>query len=366
MIQDVYIIGATGKVGSTLIKQVIEKGDTDASRHANPTRIVGLASSTHTLYLPEGISTERTYAFVNRNYDGARRYQHPNEFLWMVDQYRSNRSTLVFVDATAVDEPMTEFHIYVTGQTTHGLVTANKIPLASHDHSTFQRLTRYPRRYGYRCSVMAGAEAVPHLQDLRDLNDRLYSIEGCFSGTLGFISSELTNSRLSEIVREARDRGYTEPHPRDDLSGLDVAKKLVILARTAGYGVSIEDVNVKPFIPQELLLEGDVNRFLDSLTMLDTEFATRMDYAQANGHTLRYVARMIVKNGTPELEVSLQEVPKESQLGRLEGRENKIIIVSEAYPNGYKVEASGAGLDITATNIRRDLLYLLPERIKTE
>ncbi len=363
MLQDVYAIGATGKVGSTLVRQLIKKGDTSDSHHANPTRIIGLASSTHTIYLPRGISPQQAYAFITRNYIGAQKYQHPTELLEIVNQNRNNTSTLVFVDVTAVDEPMTGFHMYVIKQTPHSFVTANKIPLASHDFSTFQQLTRYPRRYGYRCSVMAGADAVPYLQDLRDLNDTLYTIEGCFSGTIGNITSELEkNIPFSKSIRESHAKGYTEPHPRDDLSGLDVAKKLVILARTAGYSVDIKDVEIEPFIPKEFLFENDVNHFLDSLAMLDREFTERMNYAKVSGKTLRYVARMDAREENPKLKVSLQEVPRESYLGQLEGTKNKLVIISEAYPDGYIIEAIGAGLDVTARNIRRDLLNLLPER----
>lgn len=376
MIQDVYIIGATGDVGTELVKQIFEKGDTDPTRHLNPTRIVGLASSTHTLYLPQGISPEQAFAFKNRDYSNADRYGNDSELLERARYgLRGEESTLVFVDVTSskdpMHDPMTQFHLEVIKQSPYGLVTANKNPIALSDYKTFQILTQDVRRYGYRCSVMAGADAVPFVRDARDLNDRIHSIEGCLSGTNTFIPSELekfeedgvTLNSLSSIVRNAKKNRYTEPHPRDDLNGLDVARKLIVIARSAGLPIGINDISIKPFIPEEYLHEDSVDKFLDSLTSLDGGFRQRMADAKANGLTLRYVARIDMHGEIPLIEVSLQEVPKNSSLGSLEGTLNAIVIVTESYPRGYPIgPAPGAGLEVTARNVRRDLLDLLPRR----
>ena len=360
MTQDVYIIGATGTVGSELVRQVFEKGDTDPAR-PNPTRVVGLASSTHTLYSAKGLTPEQSLAFAGGSHANSRAYRDLNELLGVGSNGRTTEeNVLAFVDATALNEPMAQFHSYVIEETPHGLVTANKNPVALSDYDTFQELTQDPGKYGYRCTVMAGAEAVPLLQDLGDLNDTLHSIEGCFSGTLGYIASELENGgNFSEILREAKDQGYTEPDPRDDLSGLDVARKLVVLARTAGYNVGIGDVHIEPFIPQEYFTDESIDDFLARTTQLDTPFKDRMEAARADGQTLRYVAGMKIEDGTPIIEVSLKEVPVESGLGGLKGTKNKLVVVSGTYPDGYSVEAAGAGPDVTAQNIRRDLSHLL-------
>lgn len=364
MIQDLYIVGATGNVGSTLVKQIFEKGDTDPARHANPTRIVGLASSKHALYLPDGIGSQQAFAFADKKCDGAGEYNNLGELL-QTARYgpRDEKTMLVFVDVTALKEQMIEFHHEVISKTPYSIVTANKNPLAFSDYEVFQELTTDPRRYGYRCSVMAGADTVPFLRDLRDLNDKLHLIEGCLSGTNGFITSELeSGGNLSDILRKAHAEGYTEPHPRDDLNGLDVARKLVVLARTAGYPINMEDIQVEPFIPEQYLLEDDVDRFLDSVSKLDAEFKEKMANAQKKRQTLRYVAQMDVSGETPILTVSLKEVPKTSSLGSLTGTFNKTIITSDAYPRGYSIEAPGAGLDVTARNVRRDLLEMILER----
>lgn len=364
MIQDVYIIGATGRVGQELVKQIFKSGDTEHNRHFNPTRIIGLASSTHTLYLPQGISQEKAIAFSSKKYEGADTFKHLGELLERARYgLRGEESSLVFVDVTALNEPMTQFHLQVIGQTPYGVVTANKNPIALSDYSTFQKLTHDTKRYGYRCSVMAGADVVPFVRDARDLNDPIISVEGCFSGTNSYIAFELEKGRpFSKVVREAFNRGYTEPHPIDDLNGLDVARKLIVIARTAGLRKDISDVVVRPFIDESYLQNNDVEQFLQSLDDLDAQFNGRMQAARSNGATLRYIARMDADSGEAELEVSLQEVPKNSPLGSLEGTMNKIVLTTEAYQHGYVVEAPGAGLEVTARNIRRDLLDLLPQR----
>src|SRR3989344_9096498 len=110
---------------------------------------------------------------------------------------------------------------------------------------------------------MAGSDAVPFLLDLRDLNETLYGIEGCFSGTLGYITSELDKGRkFSEILNETDSRGYTEPDPRDDLRGFDVARKIIVLARSAGHEVGIKNIKPQPFIPEEYLKNESIDDFL--------------------------------------------------------------------------------------------------------
>ncbi|MCH8329313.1 MAG: bifunctional aspartate kinase/homoserine dehydrogenase I, partial [Nanoarchaeota archaeon] len=150
----------------------------------------------------------------------------------------------------------------------------------------------------------------------------------------------------------------------DDLNGLDVARKLIVLARTAGYDIGMKNFQVEPFIPQEYFSDESISDFLGRSTELDKYFEEKIAIARKNGESLRYVARMDVIKEVPKIEVSLKEVPKESELGILKGRTNKIVIISETYPKDspYIITAPGAGLPVTARNVRRDLLHLLNER----
>jgi aspartokinase/homoserine dehydrogenase 1 len=346
--QDIFILGATGKVGRTLIAQIFRHGDDSLTLHRNPTRIVGVASSSRFRVNPDGLSPEDTTTLPDRH--GS-----------VLDLLGIPKDPVIFVDVTAAR--LEEFHVKAR-ELGHGVVTANKNPLVDCSFPTFETLTSQPRRYGYRCSVMAGAEAVGYVRDLRDLDDRPTEISGCFSGTLGFVCAELEKGRkISEIVREARAKGYTEPHPADDLGGMDVARKLCILARSAGFDIGLGDIKVWPFIPAGLLAQRDVNLFLSSLEEVDANFARLVSDTARDGNVLRYVASLEVADGKPTATTRIQPVSRQSPLGALQGTLNKIVVrtaTQEGKP--YSVEAQGAGLEITARNIRRDLLDQLADR----
>ncbi len=368
MKQDIFIIGATGNVGKTLVRQILNEGD--LRREPVPAMIVGLASSTSFVYSPDGLDSMACFGFSEKipAYNGQKQtaYKSHDEFLNAVKLNKSSQDQLVFVDVTPLKDEMTRFHMAVINDTQYNIVTANKNPIALSDYHTFERLTHDVRRYEYRCSVMAGAQAVPMVQELRDLNDAPIMIEGCFSGTLGYLCSELQKGerKFSEILNRAYEQGYTETHPRDDLSGLDVARKLVVLARTAGYPVEFSDVNVQPFIKREYFSENHVQRFIDSTAGLDNQFLERMERLKSEGKTLRYVASMDATGNPIRLLVDLREVPVSSGLGSLEGTLNKILIVSKVHPvdKPYSIQSQGAGPEVTAQNIRSDLLHFLPQR----
>jgi homoserine dehydrogenase len=366
MIQNVFVVG-TGNVGGTVVRQIFDKGDTDASKHKNPTRIVGLAHMTRgglrSIHEAAGIDRATAIKFC----EGGIRGDAYGSLGDVRSDMRSFPEKLVYADITAARESALDFHlgIMADGSRNDGVVTANKNPLVLCSTDAFDYLTRDVDRYGYRCSVMAGAEAVAMMRDLRDVNDPPFLVEGCFSGTLGFLATGLQEGgKLSKVVTEARKRGYTEPHPRDDLSGADVAKKLLILARTAGFELNYGDIEIEPFIDRCYLKEDDPDEFMRSLPELDAVFAKKSRAAEKRGNTLRYVASFDRRNGKPVMKVGLREVPLDSPLGMLHGTGNKITIVTGNYTENkpYIVEAPGAGPEVTAQNVRRDLLAQLNGR----
>ena len=363
MYQNRFIIGATGKVGKTLISQIFEKHDYDFAIHENPMRIMGLASSEYYLFSKHGLSKKECEVFLE-NPKKYVKYTKLDEIYHLIKD-DSTIKNMVFVDTTASKE-IVNFHLKVIGDSEFGIVTANKNPITLESYEVFRKLTRNPWRYGYRCSAMAGADSITFLQDSVDINDPAKIIEGCFSGTLGFICTELENGKkFSEIIKDAYEKGYTEPHPRDDLSGLDVARKILVLARTSGYAFNLNDIKVTPFIPEEYFKEDNALKFLKNMESLDNYFEKKMKNASENNKTLRYVAKMDATDKNNKiLTVSLMEVEKNSDLGRLIGTSNKIVIVTESYPKEkpYTIQSSGAGLEVTARNIRRDLLYQIKDR----
>ncbi|OVE74478.1 hypothetical protein BVX95_02420 [archaeon D22] len=350
MAQKIFIIGATGKVGRTLVNQIIDNGDMD-KKHENPTVVVGVASSKEYLYDAKGLMEEDMKLFASREKSGTP-YTELRQLADLDDE-------VVFVDTTA---EKFDFHSYIINKTNHSIVTANKNPLCFCSFDEFKKLTSDFSRYGYRCSVMAGAEAVSFIQDLTDVNDSPLSIRGCFSGTIGFITSELDKGRdFSQIVREAYEKGYTEPHPKDDLNGLDVARKLLILARTAGLDVDLEDIELEPLVDSKYF-DLETEEFLNKISEVDEIYAKKVSKAKDNGSVLRYVAEI---DENKKLKVSLKEVKESSPLGSLSGTSNKIVVVTTVgYPEGsaYSIQSPGAGLEVTAQNVRRDLLYRLKQR----
>lgn len=313
--------------------------------------------------MPEGVPKLQVRNFLARNYGGAQRYSNLGELVDDVRRrHRGNSSKLIFVDATAVDVPMTHLHLEVNGNTPYSIATANKNPVALSHYAVFQQLTEDPTRYGYRCSVMAGADVIDFLRNRRYIGDALRVVEGCLSGTLGYICSELeTGRKFSDILREAKEvQKYTEPDPRDDLNGLDVARKIIVLARTAGYDVGLEDVKREPFIPDNYFVAGEsIESFMERIKELDPVFEAKVAEAREQGMVLRYMARMEVTAGSQKVEVSLREVPKDSDLGNLKGTLNQTLIFTNVYSRSpYGIKAAGAGLDVTAANIATDLLYL--------
>jgi len=197
------------------------------------------------------------------------------------------------------------------------------------------------------------------------LGDPPTEISGCFSGTLGYLCTELEKGRnLSEIVTEAQEKGYTEPHPADDLDGGDVERKILILARTAGFDIPKERIKREPFIPEEYLVQKDIKKFLASLSELNMPFLEKVHKAKGQGYVLRYVARFDNSDGTPTLNIGLRGVQNDGPIGSLNGTANKIVIRTQTYnQTPYCVQAPGAGLAITAQNVRRDLLAQLLNRV---
>ncbi|MDE1865327.1 MAG: hypothetical protein KGH94_01650 [Candidatus Micrarchaeota archaeon] len=358
MTQKVFIIGATGKVGREVVKQIVENRDGDPSIHTNPTVIVGLASRrSGALYSSAGIDGSVARWFSEGNMKG-KRFSNVRELL------RRVRDETVFLDLTAGRQEMLDFHKEVIYHTEHSIVTANKFPLTICDFETFNKLTNSYQRYGFSCSVMAGAGTIHFLRNCPDLNDGVTKIEGCLSGTLTYINSHLENGEtFSNIVREARGK-YTEPHPADDLDGGDVARKTLILARTASLDVKEADMRVTPFIPHSYLTERNVERFLDRLDSgLDQHLAHRVEVNYRVGKAMRYVGSVSIDGGRPTIRVGMRSVQMEGDLGSLKGTANKVTIWTKMYPEGWTLgPVAGAGNDITARNIRDNLLDLIRGR----
>jgi homoserine dehydrogenase len=208
----------------------------------------------------------------------------------------------------------------------------------------------------YEATCGAGLPVISTLRALLDTGDEPVEIQGALSGTLGAIFADLANDvPFSAAVRSAKERGYTEPDPRDDLSGLDVARKALILARTIGREVDLTDISVESLVPANLQ-DVSVADFLDQVSELDAGLSERTARARANGASLKYVAT--VRPDGP-IAVGIREVPASGVLGALQGPENVISIRTKRYDTyPLTVAGPGAGAAVTAAGMLADMLTL--------
>ncbi len=211
-------------------------------------------------------------------------------------------------------------------------------------------------RFRYEATVGAGLPVISTLRDLLDTGDDLLAIDGIFSGTLAWLFNMFDGSKpFSALVREAHALGYTEPDPRDDLSGTDVARKLVILARESGMPLSLADVGVESLVP-DALRGADRDAFMAGLETLDAPMQARLDAARANGCVLRYVARL-ERDG--KASVALRELPADHAFAHLRLTDNCVSFTTRRYCNNpLVVQGPGAGPEVTAAGVFSDLLRL--------
>jgi homoserine dehydrogenase len=273
----------------------------------------------------------------------------------------TDQGQVVVVDTGAGDEvaPL----LAAALQQGAGVVLANKAPLAlPWDDDAGSVLWNHAGPRGhlrYEATCGAGLPVIATLRTLLDVGDVVTEIQGALSGTLGAIFSDVAKgARFGEAVRTAKERGYTEPDPRDDLSGLDVARKALILARTIGRTDNLTDIRIESLVPSDLAGKDiDVPTFLDRISDLDDAMARRAAEANAAGATLKYIARVRPEG---EIEVGVQPVSVASVLGALQGPENIVTFRTTLYDQyPLAISGPGAGAGVTAAGVISDILAVV-------
>jgi homoserine dehydrogenase len=257
----------------------------------------------------------------------------------------------VVVDVTASDAAVPALELAL--HRGYAAVTANKLPLTG-DQATFDRLASSPR-FRYESTVGSAVPVIETTRGLLRAADQVEVIRGALSGTLGFICTGLQDGQpFSALVQEAMRRGYTEPDPRVDLAGLDVARKALILARTIGWKIELGDIEVSSLVLPELA-GLPLPDFLARLPELDAGFATQVAAAASEGKVLRYIAEL--RDG--KAAVGLQAVAAESALGHLRGNDNLVAFHTRYYPDEPLVlQGRGAGVDAAAAGVHSDIVAL--------
>jgi len=209
-------------------------------------------------------------------------------------------------------------------------------------------------RLRYEATVGAGLPVISTLRYLQGTGDCILRVEGALSGTLGYLFSRIeAGDSFSDALHLAYEQHYTEPDPRDDLGGMDVARKALILARTIGLTLELGDIAIQPLYPAEMA-PLSVSDFLKQATVLDNKYQQQRQEAQKQGQVLRYLAT--VEPGV--VNIGLRAVPANSPFGSLRGPDNLVVIHSERYTSPIRIAGPGAGTQVTAAAVLDDLLNL--------
>ena len=209
-------------------------------------------------------------------------------------------------------------------------------------------------QFKYETNVGAGLPIIETLQTLINTGDKIEKIEGIMSGTLSYLFSQFDGSvPFSELVKNAQESGFTEPDPRDDLNGMDVARKILILARETGTQLELEDVTVENLIPSEMSPDLSVNDFLTQFSRYDSKFMNLFELAKKESKVLRYIASWDGQKAT----VKLKSVGEDNPFYHQNGRENFIIFTTKRYKDSPMViKGHGAGAEVTAAGVLGDIL----------
>lgn len=336
-----------GKVGSTLVNQVIKERNQILKMFQIDLQFVGLFRSDTCIVKKSGLTSEEVKQFLKGTKKNTRT---PDDVKKLISTIKG---PCICIDTTSSTATI-ETYLQVLNKNGY-IVSANKKPF-SDSYTQFSLLTKtHQKKVFFETTVGAGLPVISTIQDLVQTGDTISTISGCFSGTLGYLFSNLeTGKQFSTIVRQAKKLGYTEPDPRDDLSGIDVARKLLILSRLIGRTYELSDIQLTPLYP-DTLQDLSVDQFLSEISTLDRAYEKQMDTAVKNNRSYRYIASLSADGCS----VKMDQVAKNSDIGSLNGTDNIIQIVSKRYQNPLIIKGPGAGLEVTAMGLFSDILKVV-------
>jgi len=346
---NLFMVGK-GNVGGTLIDQIkLQKQDL-LYDHNVEVRVVAIAGSKKMIFDEAGIPLENWKEDIKNGEDMSLDLFHQK----MVDL---NLRNSVFVDNTA-EVSVSDFYEKVL-ENSISVVTSNKIA-ASSPYSRFSKLKALAKkrhvRFMNETNVGAGLPVIDTIQNLVKSGDKVKEIHAILSGSLTFIFNEFNaDTKFVDIVKQAMKEGFTEPDPRIDLSGVDVARKILILARESGIPLEMDQIENKKFLPSEILDNGDVDSFLSGLVDFESEMQSKLKTASDNGEKLKYIAYLVDGKAS----VSLGSVDEKHAFYRIEGADNIIMIYTKRYGNQpLVIKGAGAGAEVTAMGVFSDIIRL--------
>ncbi|MDR0700204.1 MAG: bifunctional aspartate kinase/homoserine dehydrogenase I [Tannerella sp.] len=346
---NLFLIGV-GTVGGHLLEQIKHQQKKLMTQNGVKLNVVGIANSKRMLMRREGLDFKTCIKDLKEN--GAE----SSPALLRDEIIKMNIFNSVFVDCTSSEKIAGLYETLLNKNIS--IVAANKIA-ASSSYKNYLLLKETARKRGikflFETNVGAGLPIINTMNDLINSGDHILKLEAVLTGTLNFIFNTISEKiPLSKAIKMAVDAKYAEPDPRVDLSGMDVIRKLVILAREAGYAIEQKDVKTNLFIPSGYF-EGDIDNFWEHIADLDVEFEEKRKKLAAKDKRLRFVASM--NNG--ECEVGLMEVGSRHPFYELEGSNNIIMISTERY-HDYPmiIKGYGAGADVTAAGVFADIISI--------
>ncbi len=336
----VFLVGPGG-VGTQLIEQIERNYAYFQDQYGIDIRIIAIASSKKMVFNREGISLSRWRMAL----------EEAEPMSWESFQTRMASMDLphkVFVDCTS-DQTIANAYISIL-EAGIAISTPNKKANSS-SLENYQKLKELSgeSKFFYDANVGAALPIVSSVQSLRRSGDEIIKIEGIFSGTLSYIfNSFKAGIAFSDIVKDAHNKGYTEPDPRDDLNGMDAARKLLILCREAGFSLEMKDIDIQRFLPDDCFEAPTVDDFYAQLITQDALFAEHINAAESKGQRLYYIASF--ENGKAQL--SLQAVGSDHPFYHLSAADNIVAITTKYYNNSpLVIKGPGAGLELTAAKV---------------
>ncbi|MCU0431098.1 MAG: bifunctional aspartate kinase/homoserine dehydrogenase I [Cytophagaceae bacterium] len=347
---NVFVVGL-GLIGTTLLKQIQKQSSYLQKEKHIKINVVGIANSKKMLFHEGGIALSSWKERLEEKGSKA-------DLKAFVQEIKNlNLQNSIFIDNTSSKEVVSQYEEILKARVS--IVTPNKLansgPIAEYK-KLHQLAFRHGIKFLYETNVGAGLPVINTLQDLRYSGDDILRIEGVLSGTLSYIFNTFKGEKkFSEVVKEAKEKGFTEPDPRDDLNGKDVARKILILAREAGYELELDDVRIENILPEPCVKAKTVDEFFKQLEKHNEVFSKRQKDAEKKGKVLRFIAKL--ENG--KATIKLESVDANHPFYSLSGSDNMISYTSERYKDRpLVIKGPGAGAEVTAAGVFSDVIRI--------
>ncbi|NNF02402.1 MAG: bifunctional aspartate kinase/homoserine dehydrogenase I [Bacteroidia bacterium] len=347
---NLFMIGV-GLIGKTLISQVLDQENYLKKTHNISLNFVALANSKRYIFDEDGVDMSKWEEKLKAS-SNEMSFENFKNLM-----FEKNLRNSIFIDCTANEDIVAHYHEILPKSIS--IVTPNKIAnsISFENYNQLKNLAdKHNVKYLYETTVGAGLPVITTLNDLKNSGDRIIKIEAVLSGTLSYIFNNFTPEKsFSQIVKEANEKGFTEPDPRNDLNGKDVGRKILILARESGLKMEPDHIKIESLVSKNGEDAKSVEDFFKILEKEDDQNAERIKTAHANNNVLRYMAKL----EDDKIEIGLQEVGSDHPFYNLSGSDNMIVFTTERYKDRpLVVKGPGAGAEVTAAGVFAEIISI--------